>query len=152
MSLSRIAFLSASLLVLAPLTWAQRSAAVEPQTATTYTGKFVYEFTLSIESTISTSVPIYCYGKASTSDGLNTLTESGSVTATRSGSTATCTVTLPYSWALTDPSSDKVTLSFQIIADTNLVTPPVREVDHQLGEIAIPANGATSTEKITVVM
>jgi len=150
MSITKLTLLAASFLALTTAMWAQ--GGVQSEAATTYTGKFVYSFTITIESTISTSVPIYCYAKVQTSDSGDTLSETGSVTATRSGSSATCTVTLPYSWSLATESSDKVNLSFEVAADTSLEYPPVRDVNHQLGQISVPANGATTTEKISVVM
>jgi hypothetical protein len=38
------------------------------------------------------------------------LQEAAGIVAIRSGSKATCTVTIPYSWPLTSASHDKVTL------------------------------------------
>jgi len=153
MHCSRTRLLSAFLLALAPFACAQ-SRAAEAQTTATYTGKFVFEFTITIESGIPTSVPIYCIGNAFTRDeGINILQDVASVTASRSGSTATCTVTVPYSWPLTTPSSDQASLGYEIIAGTSSAIRPVGDSSFNwFAKIPLPANGATTTEKITVAM
>ena len=80
----------------------------------TFGGKFVFNFTITVSSTLASTAKILCEASASTEDAatLNFITETASVTATRSGSTATCTVTIPYSWNLTSSSSDKVSLTY----------------------------------------
>jgi len=80
----------------------------------TFGGKFVFNFTITVSSTLASTAKILCEASASTEDAatLNFITETASVTATRSGSTATCTVTIPYSWNLSSSTTDKVSLTY----------------------------------------
>jgi hypothetical protein len=73
-------------------------------------------------------------------------TESGSVKATISGSTAKCTVTIPYSWPLKSASSDMISMSYAVEASgTSLAT---RTSSQSLPSIKVPPNGTTTTETI----
>ena len=58
-------------------------------------------------------------------------------TATRSGSTATCTLLIPYEWIL-QTLTDKVTLSVSVSAVTRVHT-------RQLATFTVPANGVTTS-------
>lgn len=128
----------------------------EPSTST-FAGKFVFNFTITISSTISTSVKIACAANATLEDTatLNLILESAEVTATRSGSTATCTVDIPYSWKLGSAPTDKVTLTYQIVAPveaTGSSVLPSRLSEQTVGVISVPANGSTTTETITATI
>lgn len=123
---------------------------------TTFGGKFVFNFTITVSSTLASTAKIFCQASATTEDvaALNFIAETASVTATRSGSTATCTVTIPYSWNLTSSSSDKVSLTYSIIAGVSSTTVPVatRTSEQSLKTISVPANGATTTEAIAATI
>ena len=128
----------------------------EPATST-FAGKFVFNFTITISSTISTSVKIACAANATLEDVATTnfILESAEVTATRSGSTATCTVNIPYSWKLGSAPTDKVTLTYQISAPveaTGTAVLPSRISQQTVGVISVPANGATTTETVTATI
>lgn len=68
-----------------------------------------------------------------------------------SGSSATCTVTIPYLWYLSTPKTDTVTISYDVslyhvfaigaVNQANIT----RRTDHTVGSVAVPANGATTT-------
>ncbi len=85
---------------------------VEPALAPT-TGTFVFNFTITIASKNLGGDTILCSANADTFEttGLSA-EESASVKATVTGSTAKCTVTIPYSWPLKSASSDTVSLSY----------------------------------------
>ena len=70
------------------------------------------------------------------------------------GNSATCTVNIPYSWNLLSASTDKVSLSYQIIGGVPTTTVPLatRSSGQSLKQIAVPANGATTTETITATI
>jgi len=131
-----------------------QEADVPPPAA--FGGKFVFNFTITVSSTLASTAKILCEASASTEDvsTLNFIAETASVTATRSGSTATCTVTIPYSWNLSSSTTDKVSLSYQIIAGVPSTTIPLatRTSEQSLKTIAVPANGATTTETITATI
>ena len=68
--------------------------------------------------------------------------------ATRSGSTATCTVNIPYSWALGNASTDLVGLDYVIAAFNPTAASfglPGRDNTHILANTKVPANGTTTT-------
>jgi hypothetical protein len=123
---------------------------VEPALATT--GKFVFNFTISIKSTTLGSDTIACTASAITSEfSANfTATEEASVKATVTGSTAKCTVTIPYSWNLKTPSADNVTLSYSVeaLAASTSAATLNRLSSQNLPTIKVPATGATTTTAI----
>jgi len=127
---------------------------VDPETTfTTYTGEIVFKLTVTIKSSISTSTAIYCLGDADVSDTSGVYhDEEAVVVAARSGSSATCTVTVPYSWALSDASSDAVSLEYSVIAGNATTEQFDRASDHGLVSIKVPANGATTTETEAVTI
>lgn len=126
---------------------------------TTLTGKFVFNFTITVKSTIASTSQIACFASISTNDAtnLNNVVDAAAVAVTRgSGSTVKCTVTIPYSWKLGNSSADMVHLSYTVGSPLelgNIVTAyPNREGSQSLGTIKVPLNGATTTETITATM
>lgn len=117
------------------------------------TGKFVYMMTISVKSAIPSGDVISCVGTAEVSDVSTgrVIEETAGVAATRSGSSASCTVTIPYSWALGSAGSDHVLLGFDIVTPATAVGAPLpsRSSIQQFATISVPANGSTTTEVIT---
>jgi hypothetical protein len=130
----------------------------EPLTVSTLTGKFVFNFTITVESTIASTSQIGCFAGVSTTDttNLNNVSDFAAVAVTRgSGTTVKCTVTIPYSWKLGSPTTDMVHLSYTIGSPLQLgitTAYPNREGAQSLGTIKVPLNGATTTETITATM
>ena len=121
------------------------------------TGKFVVSFTITVASTIAATAKIACISTASLVDVTtsNFIEEEAAVVATRSGTTATCTVNIPYSWNLGSASSDKVTLTYSIQApvEASATTQfPQRLSTQSIGTISVPANGATTNETVTATI
>jgi hypothetical protein len=116
-------------------------------TATTFTGKLVLNIAITISSALPTTDTISCEGNATVVDnavgGGNFLFETGAINATRTGSTATCTVTIPYSWPLVTASSDMMTLTYTVTS--NPAVSPWRNSSQGLGTFKIPASGTTTT-------
>jgi hypothetical protein len=135
-----------------------QAADAEPLVTSTLTGKFVFNFTITVKSTIASTGQIGCLAGASLSDttNLNNVAEIAAVAVTRgSGTTVTCSVTVPYSWKLGSPTTDVVHLSYSIGSPLELGTVsayPNREGARSLGTIKVPLNGATTTETITATM
>jgi hypothetical protein len=127
---------------------------VEPALAPT-TGTFTFNFTVTIKSTNLASDTIVCSASASTTDisgeviGVS-VSESASVKATVTGSTAQCTVTIPYSWPLKFASTDTVMLNYSVDATGGSTTfgQPTRYSFQTLPTIPVPKTGATTTETI----
>jgi hypothetical protein len=117
-------------------------------------GKFVYNFTIAVRSTIPASDVIECTGSASVFDTSGrTMEESAGVAATRGTSTATCAVTIPYSWPLAGASTDMVNLGFTISAPaTGPSALPNRVSTQGFATIHVPTSGSTTTEVISATI
>jgi hypothetical protein len=118
--------------------------------STIFGGKLVFNFTITVSSTLPATDKISCGAAATVVDngGLgNFIVELATSAATRTGSTATCTTTIPYSWPLATASTDMMSLTYTLTAGGTTVTTvlPNRTSEQGLGRLAIPANGATST-------
>jgi hypothetical protein len=123
-------------------------------TASPTTGKLVFVFSITIASTLATSETITCSGNASVIEIANgtalTIEEAATVMATRSGSKASCTVTIPYSWSLTFASTDTVGLQYTITAGSTVGV--ARLSLQSLPSIKIPASGSTTTQDISATI
>jgi len=130
-----------------------------------HTGTFEFDITITIKSTLPTTDIINCNATASTTDmsGLsyNTIMETASATAVRTGSTAKCTVKIPYSWALLSPTTDQVSLNYTITAinpsssnssSATGSTGGIRSSTQSIGSSTVPANGATTIHTISAVI
>jgi hypothetical protein len=124
---------------------------------TTFNGTFVVNFTITLTSSIPTADKISCLATATVFDtaSTNTIEETAAVAATRTGTTATCKVTIPYSWQLASGTTDQVQLTYEISAPGILTTTnglPLRTSLGGLGHIAVPKNGTTTTETVVATI
>lgn len=130
-------------------------AATDEPATTTFTGTLVFNLTITVKANIASGAKIQCTATASLLDvgTSNEIIEQDTVLATRTGTTATCSPTIPYSWNLASSSSDKVSLGFIISAPSEATGTSVlpSRVSEQLSfaSISIPVNGATTTETLT---
>jgi len=140
-----------------PIPVVEDSDAEAAPAVVTYGGKFVFKFTITVAATISATAKIACSADASVTDingaSYNFFDETASALATRSGTTATCTVNIPYSWKLASGSTDMVSLSYVISAPSEISVAtdayPNRLSTASITSIKVPLNGATTTETIT---
>lgn len=129
----------------------------EEEAATTFTGTIVVNFTITVSSAIPTTDKISCLVSASLFDTASTksIEETATVAATRSGSTATCKVSIPYSWGLTSATTDQVSLNY-VISAPGLFTAtnglPSRTSTQSLGHIPVPKTGTTTTESVAATI
>ncbi len=134
-----------------------------PAVVSVATGKIVTNFTITVASVLPSTVPITCGVSATVEDVnnstftiTNSIFEQASVIATRNGTTsAKCTVTIPYSWNLSNRATDKVDLSYTINAFSNSTTAGsvvLRTSSQTIGAISIPVNGATTTETVNATI
>jgi hypothetical protein len=89
----------------------------ETETALVATaGDFKVTFTITVKSAIPATAPITCFFNASVFDVTSGLTmeDSMSVAATGSGASRKCVLDMFYSWPLSSPSSDSVSLSYSV--------------------------------------
>jgi hypothetical protein len=115
------------------------------------TGTIQVTFDVTIVSTIPTTDDIVCEATATVDDTSGVFKEVASAIATRSGSTATCEVSIPYSWTLTG-TTDSMTLSYGLGwpsgASTDSITAPLRTSSRPGPSVAVPASGTTTKETV----
>jgi hypothetical protein len=126
---------------------------------TTYTGTLEFEFTITVDSKIPSGQEVDCEATASLVDiptegsNENVITEGATAIASVSGTTATCTVKIPYSWSLANAAEDEVSLSYQLAIVPASITnetdaTPVRRSTQDLAPITVPKTGTTTTKDI----
>lgn len=124
---------------------------------TAQTGTITINFTVTIKSAIPAAAVVNCGVSANVTEvsagGVNIIIESASVAATRTGNTAKCTVTIPYSWTVTNPATARLNLSYTLSASkagaTGLLS---RSSSGGIASIPVPANGATTTQTVNAVL
>jgi len=143
------------------------AADAEAPAATVTSGTITFRLTINVKSTIPKNAVITCNGSAGVFDDSTDLEsdEEGSAVATLvSGTQYLCIVKLPYTWTLSSSATDMVSLQYGASIDygyeataTNGTATIVEGVnaritDHTLAPIAVPMNGATVTNSVTVTM
>lgn len=136
--------------------------AVEPPAATTFGGKIVVNFTITVSSAIASTNKIGCNVGAALEDGIGTTTtnfieeEAGTAVTRGTATTVTCSVTIPYSWKLTTSTLDSVSISYTISSPVEFSTAaaeyPLRTSSQSIVTIKVPLNGATTTETVTATI
>lgn len=125
-----------------------------PVTKTIFTGSIVMNFTITVSTVFASTTPIACIGEATVQDAGSTTSifeVAGSSVTRGSGSTVSCSVTIPYSWGLASASTDKIRLSYSVVAPidfTQTVAFPNRRGSQTLTTIAVPVSGTVTTETI----
>ena len=124
----------------------------EPPVTTTFTGKIVVTFTITVSSTIAATTKIGCSLDTDVEDvGTgNFISESaGSDVVRGSGTTVVCKTTIPYSWNLATQSTDMISMSYTITSPVAIATAagefPIRVSSQSLPTIKVPASGTTTT-------
>jgi hypothetical protein len=132
------------------------------------TGSLVFKFTINAKSGIPKNGVIDCTVNVYVTDasGFNASERGAGVATLSSGTTYTCTATIDYSWLLTSPTTDKITVQdvsagvlygYQATATngTAIVVEPVAGRTSSQSNIApftVPANGATTTETVSITL
>jgi hypothetical protein len=109
-------------------------------------GTIVLKITAVVESSIGASVPIVCNASIYTSDASSFSNEVDvqQFAATRSGSTATCNISMPYLWTVSS-TSDTVFISYSIGSQPDTQTNIISHQFTNLLSITLPKSGATTT-------
>jgi hypothetical protein len=105
-------------------------------------GTVVATFTVTFKVAPASGSTVSCSLALISSDQLAP-SESKSKTETVSDSTATCKVRVHYSWSLTTPASDTMTIAYSVQG-------PVQTSTGISNIITMPANGTVTTEAIAV--
>jgi hypothetical protein len=126
----------------------------EPAALTTYGGTITVTLTITVKSTTLTTFS--CSASVSVLDnveaGLRGYNEGATAAATGSGATRTCTLTIPYSWALATQSSDSMTISYAVFGSVKSAVTNRTTGLSPLDTTKVPANGATTalTAAVTI--
>jgi len=156
-----LAIAFATILGLVTSVWPQSEYA--PAVAPT-TGTLVFNFTVTLKSALPKNSVLVCNAGATVSEVGPSISQRATGFGTISGTTGTCKVTLPYSWALATASTDKISLSYSAevdylyqatasngtLAAAQLVA--MDRVSESLALISVPLNGATTTEAISATL
>ena len=114
---------------------------------TTIAGTISVTLTITLKTTGLTNVT--CTADTTVLDNVTspvTYTESNTVAATGTGSTRTCKLTIPYSWALATQSSDNMSTSYTVFGSTGTSGLPQRTAGRSpLDTRKVPSNGTTTT-------
>lgn len=117
-----------------------------PATSSVVTGTVTLTITITVKTSGLTT--FICSAEVDTLDGTTSPTiynEGNSVTATGSGSTRTCKLSIPYSWTLTSASTDIMTTSYFVTATSGATAAVTRTSSRSpLDSRKVPANGATT--------
>lgn len=131
-------------------------AAAAPAATTTYTGTIVVNFTITVSSAIARTAQIGCVASASLVDAgtdSGIVEVAGAAVARGTGSTVTCSATIPYSWNLASANLDTVELAYSVTSSVDFSAPagewPHRGGAQSLGSIGVPASGTTTTRTVS---
>ena len=121
---------------------------------TTFTGTVTLTLTITLKTTGLTNIT--CSEEVSVIDAAATspriFTESDSVTATGSGTTRTCKLSIPYAWALATQSSDNMSTSYSVSGLTSTGLPQRTSSLSPLDTRKVPANGTTTALTAAVTL
>jgi hypothetical protein len=118
-------------------------------------GSLVFNITITVKSTNLGSDTIGCGANASVFEATGqSIEESAFVAATGTGATRTCKVTIPYSWPLSTPTTDSITLGIDVgaAASSSSLASPIRSHTRSLPPIKVPLGGATTTFTVAVTI
>lgn len=133
-------------------------------TPTATTGTIVANFSIKLVTPVPSGYQVQCFLYATVTEENSSYTindeisDSAGVKATVSGSTATCSVKLPYSWYLSTASSDTANLTYYLYIENASATNGTGEARSSsqyvpgAGAIKIPANNATTTFSIAATL
>jgi hypothetical protein len=130
--------------------------AAELPTLTTFTGTVNITITVTVKTTGITNV--ICSSDVlvedSVTSGPRAYTENDTVVATGTGTTKTCKLSIPYSWALATQASDTMTTTYSVIGTASTTTPyPSRTSSlSPLDSRKVPSSGTTTTLTASVTI
>ncbi|HKC01066.1 MAG TPA: hypothetical protein VKD23_19945 [Terriglobales bacterium] len=121
---------------------------------TTFGGTITITLTITLKTTALTNIT--CSEEVSVIDAAATsprfFGESDSVTATGTGATRTCKLSIPYAWALATQSSDNMNTSYSVFGITSTGLPQRTSSLSPLDTRKVPANGTTTALTAAVTL
>jgi len=128
----------------------------DPAALTTVGGTITVTLTITVKSTVLAKFS--CTAEVSMLDDITVsprgYSESATAAATGSGTTRTCVLTIPYSWALATQASDSMTTSYGVFgigSGGNAGTQRTSGLS-PLDSRKVPANGGTTTLTAAVTL
>jgi len=145
---------------LRPATQDLEAPAVAPTT-----GTLVFNFTITLKTALPKNGMLTCGAAGAVIETGYSADETGfGFAKVVSGNTYSCSVSMPYSWFLNSPGTDKIILSYKAtvvegiqVTATNgtavtVVASSGRGSSQTIASIAVPANGAITTKVVTVTL
>lgn len=123
---------------------------------TTFTGTITVTITVTLKTAGISSV--ICQATTAVEDAITTtprsFAELDTVAATGTGTTRSCKLSIPYSWALATQSSDSMSTDYTVTGSGSTpTTPPIRSSSlNPLDTRKVPANGATTALTASVTL
>jgi len=116
--------------------------------AATFTGTITLTISVTLKTTGLTNIT--CSADVSVTDAATTsprfISESNTVAATGRGTTRTCKLSIPYSWALTTQGSDIMSTGYSVFGITGTTGLPQRTSTLSPWDTRkVPANGAMTS-------
>ena len=108
----------------------------------TFGGTITVTLTITVKSAGITKIE--CTADVSVIDAITTGARIFEESATSTGTTKTCKLTIPYSWALATQSSDTMTTTYSVIGFGLTVPPERTSTLSPLDTRKVPANGVTT--------
>jgi hypothetical protein len=139
-----------------PVAPPSEDAAIEPPALTTFTGTITVTITVTLKTAGLTNV--VCSADTSVTDAITTspriFAEQDTMLATGTGSTRTCKLSIPYSWALASQATDSISTSYTVTGSGSTTTaPPIRSSSlDPMDTRKVPANGATTALTASVTL
>lgn len=126
---------------------------IDPQALTTYTGTLSLKINITLKSSVPADWPIHCTQTATFLDvgGVLNYNSSKTVLATRSGSTATCTVNINYAWQFNGANSMIYTNYMVNTLGTSTVLEQIEALGN-MSPITLPASGQTTARTVSVTL
>jgi hypothetical protein len=128
----------------------EAAAAITPTT-----GPFVYNVTITVSSALPTTATITCNVSGGVSEGESAYANDVGVTAKRTGNTATCTLTMPYSWDLAEPTKDTVEFDLDITATNGsfgTASYYYEDFTVPVTTSTVPKTGTTTTQNVSATI
>lgn len=129
------------------------------------TGTLVFNFTITLKTALPSHGLLLCSAAAAVIETSFSADEVGFGYAHFvSGSTYSCSVSIPYSWLLSTRTTDKIILSYkaeviegiQLTANngtsTTVATTTGRASSQTIASVPVPVSGATTTEDVAVTL
>ena len=125
--------------------------------ASTFGGTITLTITVTLKTIALTSVTctadVTVLDNPTSPTGPVTYGESNTVAATGTGTTRTCRLTIPYSWALTTPSTDSMSTSYIVTGAVGTTGLPQRTATRTLLDTRkVPATGAMTALTAAVTL